>query len=131
MRLVTEELVVGASIYCQSWALKLVAPCAWYKTPGSPVQVRTTLPALTLILTFEAGLTAGAEIAPRTHSDAKASTRNAEPRGLPMVRRDVALSLHALLGIGTAAAAKSLIFCTGARSEPSRQVSYIIRQLRQ
>ena len=77
-RLVTEELVVGASMNCQSWPLKLVAPCAWYKTPGSPVQVRTTLPALTLILTFEAGLTAGAEIATRRQSDPSASARTIE-----------------------------------------------------
>src|SRR5438034_7090136 len=59
--LVAEEVVVGASMNCQfAWLPRLVAPCAWYKTPGSPVQVRTTLPALKLILTFGAGLTAGA-----------------------------------------------------------------------
>src|SRR5207245_11123676 len=78
MRLVTEKLVVGASMNCQSWPVKLVAPCAWYKTPGSPVQGRMTLPAMTLILTFEAGLTAGAEIATRRQSDTSASARTIE-----------------------------------------------------
>src|SRR5260221_8862591 len=104
-------------MFCQ-FALcpKLVVPCAWYKTPGTPVQLRTTLSPLRLTFRFDATLTAGAEIAARPHSDARTNAPNAEPR-------------HALWDIGTAAAAKSLKFCTGEKSKPSRQFSYIIRQM--
>ena len=85
--LVTEELVVGTSITCQAvFPPKLVAPCAWYKTPGVPVQLSTILSPLTLTFRFDATeVTAGAGIAARPHSDARTTARNERRRPFTFV----------------------------------------------
>src|SRR6266705_5974889 len=102
--LVTEEPVVGASMNCQSvLPPRLVAPCAWYKTPGVPVQLRTTLSPLTLTFRFEATeVTAGAGIAAKPHSDARTTARNERRRPFTFVcdfREGVVLKRETLAGI--------------------------------